>query len=79
MSDTNIIDLPAATQSHDASPLAEPPELIYCMSCKHWQPSAPVRPAMHSAFGQCLLSGKALPAPIYTTDLSTCSMAVRMG
>ncbi len=73
MSDTNIIDLPAAAPMEE-----QPPELIYCMMCKHWLPSSPVRPAQHSAFGQCLLSGKALSSPMNTTDLTTCSMAVKL-
>jgi len=59
----------------------EPPVLIYCMMCRYWNPGPPARlppPAAlvtHSAFGHCLLSAKALSAPMPTTDLSTCSMA----
>lgn len=72
------VPIQASPEPEPEQPAPEPLELIYCMMCKHWLPSAPVRPAMHSAFGQCLLSGKVLGSPMVTTDLATCSMAVKL-
>lgn len=47
----------------------EPPKLIYCMFCKHWQAT------MNPAFGHCLLGAKSLSGPFVTTDLATCTRA----
>ena len=39
-----------------------------CGACLNWRPASG-----QSAFGQCLISGKALHAPLVTTDLMSCS------
>ena len=48
-----------------------PPVTIYCAECFNWKPLV-----MQASFGHCMLSAKALPGPIATTDMMTCSKAV---
>jgi len=50
-------------------------ELRECATCLNWMPLANGR----GAFGQCMLSGKALAAPIVTTDKASCSGWVARG
>lgn len=56
-------------------PLPEPDILpavtIYCAECVNWKMLT-----AQASFGHCMLSAKALPGPITTTDMMTCSKAV---
>ncbi len=46
-----------------------------CGNCGHWRQSGAVNTGTEwvAPFGQCLLSGKALQAPLVTTDRDACS------
>ena len=53
---------PAAAIVPDA-----PKIMQVCATCKEWRPNG-----SNPTFGQCLLSSKGLPAPLMTTDLTSC-------
>lgn len=60
--------VPEATQIPDPVVAPEPPKIMkVCGTCKEWRANG-----SNPTFGQCTLSGKSLPAPLMTTDLTSC-------
>ena len=59
---------PAKVEHLQVVPAAPP--VIHCHACVHWKPLV-----AQMSFGHCMLSAKALPGPIATTDMATCSKA----
>lgn len=58
---------PATNQNPAPEPKVERLMKV-CGTCKHWRPQA-----LDTTIGQCLPSAKALPAPLMTTDLTSCN------
>lgn len=66
---TKIFGQERSVATRDIPGVNEPPPLIYCMGCKHWQPTS------NPAFGHCLLGAKSMAGPVVTTDLTSCTRA----
>ena len=50
-------------------PLPYKIEMVACGDCKHWR-----KVNMKAAVGQCFANAKFMSGPMYTTDMSSCSL-----